>query len=83
MATHPNADICVFPEGPTACADARVGCFPCNLRHRANHGVSVQFTYGRDVFHGQTIKERQDHEVAQAAAMGNEIRPKDGRHFYG
>jgi len=45
-------------------------CFKCHLR-----GISLGFTYGKDDFHGPTVKQRQDKQLAEAAAANMEIQP--------
>lgn len=53
-------------------------CFRERMRYQRRTGAAarLQFRYGKDTFHGPTIRERQAHEVASAAAQGFEIRPK-------
>jgi hypothetical protein len=45
-------------------------CFGCHLK-----SIRLGFTYGKQDFHGPTIKERQETQVAQAKAAGVEARP--------
>jgi cytochrome c5 len=40
-------------------------CFRCHLRT-----INIGFTYGKENFHGPTIKERQNKIVSDAAAKG-------------
>ena len=40
-------------------------CFKCHLRT-----VNLGFTYGKDNFHGPTIKERQDKIISDARGAG-------------
>lgn len=40
-------------------------CFRCHLRT-----INLGFTYGKENFHGPTIKERQNKIVSDAAAKG-------------
>ena len=49
-------------------------CFKCHVRT-----VNLGFTYGKDNFHGDTIKERQDLQVAQAKAAGIDAQPVGSR----
>lgn len=69
-------DNCTWPDGPEACAADPKGCFPCKLEHwRTNGGLSVHYPYGRDQFHGQTIRERQEKQIADARSAGIEPEP--------
>ena len=45
-------------------------CFKCHLR-----GIRLGFTYGKADFHGPTIRERQDKQVADAKINGYDIEP--------
>jgi hypothetical protein len=45
-------------------------CFKCHLKT-----VNIGFTYGKENFHGDTIKERQQKIVADAAAKGITAEP--------
>lgn len=45
-------------------------CFGCHIKT-----IRLGFTHGKEDFHGPTIKERQDQQVAQATAAGIEARP--------
>lgn len=49
-------------------------CFKCHVRT-----VNLGFTYGKENFHGDTIKERQDRQVAQAKAAGIDAQPVGSR----
>jgi len=40
-------------------------CFRCHLK-----GVNLGFTWGKATFHGPTIKEQQDKQMADAAVNG-------------
>lgn len=46
------------------------GCYACKL-----DTIHLGFTWGREEFHGPTIKERQDKQVADAAEGGIDIEP--------
>lgn len=37
--------------------------------------LSFGFTFGRDQFHGPTIRERQEHTIAKSRENGHEITP--------
>lgn len=45
-------------------------CFKCHVRT-----VSIGFTYGKDNFHGPTIRERQRQIVDDAAKAGTNVVP--------
>ena len=45
-------------------------CFKCHIGT-----VRLGFTYGKEDFHGPTIKERQDKQVADAKAGGIDAVP--------
>jgi len=45
-------------------------CFRCHIK-----GVRIGFTYGKEDFHGPTIKERQDKQVQDAIAGGYDPQP--------
>lgn len=45
-------------------------CFACHVRT-----IHVGFSHGKEDFHGPTIKERQDHQVAQAKSAGINAEP--------
>ncbi len=45
-------------------------CFRCHLKT-----VSIGFAYGKEDFHGPTIKERQEQQVREAAAAGVNAEP--------
>lgn len=45
-------------------------CFGCHVK-----GIRLGFTYGKDNFHGDTIKQRQEEQVRVAAQAGIEARP--------
>lgn len=45
-------------------------CFKCHVKT-----INLGFTYGKDNFHGPTIKERQNKIVADAAAKGITAEP--------
>lgn len=47
---------------------------PCDECYEgAEPGLSVVFTHGKEQFHGQTIKERQDKLIAENAAQGRKL----------
>jgi hypothetical protein len=48
----------------------RSECFKCHL-----DGISLGFTYGKEDFHGPTIRERQQEMVAGAERTGTKIEP--------
>lgn len=45
-------------------------CFKCHLGM-----VNIGFTYGKENFHGDTIKQRQDQAIADASKAGRTIEP--------
>ena len=45
-------------------------CFKCHVK-----GVTIGYTYGKENFHGPTIKERQEQQVRDAAANGVKAEP--------
>lgn len=45
-------------------------CFKCHV-----NTVSIGFRYGRDDFHGPTVKERQDKQLSDAALGGVTAEP--------
>lgn len=45
-------------------------CFGCHVK-----GIYLGFTYGKDNFHGDTIKQRQDQQIQQATEAGRTIEP--------
>ena len=49
-------------------------CFGCHIR-----GIRLGFRHGQEDFHGPTIKERQDQQVAQAKAAGINAEPVGSR----
>lgn len=49
-------------------------CFGCHLRT-----INLGFTHGKEDFHGPTIKERQEAQVAQAKAAGINAEPVGSR----
>lgn len=54
------------------------GCYACKL-----NGINLQFTMGKEDFHGPTIKERQDAHIADLAdggkVMGRDYEPAGAR----
>ena len=57
------------PELPSGCY-----CFKCHIST-----VNLGFTYGKEDFHGPTIKERQDKQVADAKINGIKAEPVGSR----
>ena len=49
-------------------------CFKCHIST-----VNLGFTYGKEDFHGPTIKERQDKQVADAKINGIKAEPVGSR----
>jgi hypothetical protein len=49
-------------------------CFGCHVRT-----INLGFTHGKEDFHGPTIKERQEHQVAQAESAGIKAEPVGNR----
>ena len=49
-------------------------CFKCHVKT-----INLGFTYGKEDFHGDTIKQRQDLQVAQAKAAGINAEPVGNR----
>lgn len=49
-------------------------CFKCHVKT-----IDFSFTHGKTDFHGPTIKERQDHQVKQAADAGIRAEPVGSR----
>lgn len=49
-------------------------CFGCHLKT-----IRLGFTHGKEDFHGPTIKERQDAQVATAKAAGIDAQPVGNR----
>jgi hypothetical protein len=45
-------------------------CFKCHVK-----SINLGFTYGKENFHGDTIKQRQEKIVADAAAKGITAEP--------
>lgn len=50
--------------------DGDPNCFGCKIR-----SVYMGFTYGRETFHGPTIKEKQERQIAEAKANGIDAEP--------
>lgn len=46
-------------------------------------GGSFQFTWGREDFHGPTVRERQERQIAEAKSMGIEAVPVGYRDYSG
>lgn len=64
-------------EGDHSDCDADT-CMKLKLDYwRSGAGAPLKFTYGKDRFHGPTIRERQDKIVKDAAANGIEARLKN------
>jgi hypothetical protein len=49
-------------------------CFKCHVG-----SIRLGFSHGKEDFHGPTIKERQDQQVAQAKAAGINAQPVGNR----
>lgn len=49
-------------------------CFKCHIQ-----AISLSFSHGKEDFHGPTIKERQDKQVAEAKAAGINAEPVGNR----
>jgi hypothetical protein len=49
-------------------------CFKCHLS-----GIRLGFSHGKEDFHGPTIKERQDKQVAEAKSAGIDAQPVGNR----
>jgi len=49
-------------------------CFKCHVQ-----GIRLGFTYGKDDWHGDTIKQRQELQVAQAKSAGIDAQPVGSR----
>lgn len=49
-------------------------CFKCHVKT-----LSIGFTYGKENFHGDTIRQRQEETVRTAAAEGRDIQPVGNR----
>ncbi len=49
--------------------------FAEKLAHWRKNGVPVQYTYGREAFHGPTGRELGQREIDLAKAKGEEIEP--------
>lgn len=49
-------------------------CFGCHIRT-----INLGFTHGKEDFHGPTIKERQELQVAQAKSAGIDAQPVGNR----
>lgn len=49
-------------------------CFKCHVR-----GIRLGFSYGKDDFHGPTIRERQREQERQAEAAGIKAEPVGSR----
>ncbi len=49
-------------------------CFKCHVG-----SIRLGFSHGKEDFHGPTIKERQDQQVAQAKAAGIDAQPVGNR----
>jgi len=45
-------------------------CFKCHVR-----SINLGFTYGKENFHGDTVREKQDKMFADAKAKGMKIAP--------
>ena len=45
-------------------------CFKCHVR-----GINLGFTYGKENFHGDTVRQKQDKMFADAKANGMTIAP--------
>ena len=45
-------------------------CFKCHIQ-----GITFGFTYGKEDFHGPTVKERQDKQLADAKSAGINAEP--------
>lgn len=56
-------------------------CFGCKCEYwRDGGGAPLQFTYGRDDFHGPTVKERVD-ETKRAYRERNGVDPVPAKEF--
>ncbi len=49
-------------------------CFKCHVK-----GIRLGFTYGQADWHGDTIKQRQELQVAQAKSAGIDAQPVGSR----
>ena len=49
-------------------------CFACHVK-----SVNLGFTYGKEDFHGPTVRERQQQQVADAAKNGVNAEPVGSR----
>lgn len=49
-------------------------CFKCHVRT-----ISLGFSYGKDDFHGPTLKERQERQIAEAKSAGINPEPVGSR----
>lgn len=49
-------------------------CFACHVK-----GIRIGFSHGKSDFHGPTIKERQDQQIATARAAGMDPQPVGSR----
>jgi hypothetical protein len=58
-------------------------CFGCKCAYWRTSGVPLQFTYGKETFHGPTGRELRDQGVAQARARGIEPEPYHQSNYYG
>lgn len=56
-------------------------CFGCKMAYmRAKGSLAVHYPYGgREAFHGETIRERQESAVAEARSNGYEPTPVGSR----
>jgi hypothetical protein len=60
-------------------ADGPADCFGCKCAYWREHGVAMQFAYGRETFHGPTIRERAEQQVNEGRAAGYDPVPVGGR----
>lgn len=49
-------------------------CFAAKMAYWRERGAPLKFTYGKDRFHGPTIRERQEKILADAKAEGRDVR---------
>jgi hypothetical protein len=61
-------------SGESAQSERRGICFGCHVKT-----VSIGFSYGKESFHGPTIRERQEQTLRDAAAAGVDVTPVGSR----
>ena len=67
---HYNCEQCGKLEAVDVIPRRGKVCFACHIKT-----IRLGFAHGKEDFHGPTIKERQEQQVAQAKAAGIDAQP--------